>query len=224
MIWTVSDNNFSIHCNGCLFSSWHVLCCFVCAGSSIGTYLPWWLCPCVSWWRGVGTGSAHKNDSGQLLVSLSYLLAFTSTLQQRPTFAFSCIITLCAVNYRGFSGSRYGCYQQKLYQVLHGNILGRIAALASCGLLLQLSSVACLLFCLSVMTVSCAEWLNRSRCHLGCGRGWIQGTVLDGGPGPLTERGMSLGFSRLPPCAVYSGPDVTIAPHVWYSAVTFLKG
>jgi len=29
---------------------------------------------------------------------------------------------------------------------------------------------------------SVQKWLNRSRCHLGCGFGWAQGIVLGGGP------------------------------------------
>jgi len=37
---------------------------------------------------------------------------------------------------------------------------------------------------------SCVQkWLNRSRCRLGCGLGWAQGIVLDGGPDPRMRRG-----------------------------------
>jgi len=38
--------------------------------------------------------------------------------------------------------------------------------------------------------------LNRSRCRLGCGRGWVQVMIhLDGGPDPSMERG-NLGEGR----------------------------
>jgi len=31
--------------------------------------------------------------------------------------------------------------------------------------------------CRSVTIMSLQKWLNRSRCRLGCGLGWAQGTV-----------------------------------------------
>jgi len=35
--------------------------------------------------------------------------------------------------------------------------------------------------------LSVQKWLNRSRCHLGCGLGWAQGIVLDQGPQVLRD-------------------------------------
>jgi len=38
------------------------------------------------------------------------------------------------------------------------------------------------------------KWLNRSRCSLGCGLGWAQGIVLDGGPEVLRNVAMATNF------------------------------
>jgi len=41
---------------------------------------------------------------------------------------------------------------------------------------------------------SVQKWLNQSRCRLGCGLGWAQGIVLDGGPEVLRDVAMATIF------------------------------
>ena len=41
---------------------------------------------------------------------------------------------------------------------------------------------------------SVQKWLNQSRCRLGCGLGWAQGIVLDGGPQVLRDVAMATNF------------------------------
>ena len=81
----------------------------------------------------------------------------------------------------------YSGWNNVISGVLRGNILGRLLThrpyyVRTCGLLLPPSSVVCWSVSLSHKW-TLQKRLNRSRCRLGWGLGWAQGTMyLDGGP------------------------------------------